>query len=180
MDAIDIYMIPFEEKYRWGYSTEYFIAGLYCTHVNNIAYLINNHRVKAKDMRNIIESLSPTERIKYDYDLLEQKYLANQSKYIDDSKSVKEIHDAIEGKTVLLIAPGKSSLQQQEKIIKYINENKPVVIGVNAILKGYNYDYILFINTARYEYAKKAYKDIFDSQKKIILYWRFRLQFQVF
>ena len=70
MDAIDTYMSYFEEKFQWGYSTPYFIAGMYCCHVNNIAYLTKNHRATAKEMRNIIESMSPEDRIKYDYDLL--------------------------------------------------------------------------------------------------------------
>lgn len=40
MDAIDMYMQYFQENYTWGYSTPYFIAGMYCCHVNNIAYLL--------------------------------------------------------------------------------------------------------------------------------------------
>ena len=42
MDAIDMYMQYFQENYTWGYSTPYFIAGMYCCHVNNIAYLLKN------------------------------------------------------------------------------------------------------------------------------------------
>ena len=66
MDAIDLYMTGLQEKYTWGYSTSYFIAGLYQCHVNNIAYLLNNHRTNARDMRNVISSLSQAERRKYD------------------------------------------------------------------------------------------------------------------
>ena len=64
MESIDTYMSYFLENYHWGYSTPYFIAGLYCCHVNNIAYLLKNHRTNAKDMRNIIESLTEEERKK--------------------------------------------------------------------------------------------------------------------
>jgi len=73
MDAIDIYMGGFQEKYTWGYSTPYFISGLYGCHVNNIAYLLNNHRVNTRDMRLIIESMAPEDRRRYDYDLLERQ-----------------------------------------------------------------------------------------------------------
>ena len=169
MDAIDIYMSSFKEKYKWGYSTEYFIAGMYCTHVNNIAYLINNHRVSFKDMRNIIESLPPADRLKYDYDILEQKYIENQSRYVDDSKAVEKLKNDFSGRELLLVAPGKSSLTQREKINANIKEKKPVVIGVNAILEGYDYDYLFFINQTRYEYAQKAFPNEFLKTKKIIL-----------
>lgn len=169
MDAIDIYMGYFSEKYQWGYSTPYFIAGMYCCHVNNIAYLLNSHRTNAKDMRNIIESLSDEDRKKYDYDLLEQKYMDNQSHYVDDAAAVEKLKAEIGDRGVLLIAPGKSSVSEREAIEKYICDNNPVVIGVNAILPGYKYDYVMFVNSARYEYARDAYGDLFSAFKHILL-----------
>ena len=73
MDAIDMYIQGFQEKYDWGYSTPYFIAGMYQCHMNNIAYLLKNHHTNARDMRNVIAALSTEERRHYDYDLLESE-----------------------------------------------------------------------------------------------------------
>lgn len=169
MDSIDTYMQPFQENYEWGYSTPYFIAGMYCCHVNNIAYLINNHRTNAKDMRNIIQSLSSSDRKKYDYDLLERKYIENQNRVVDDEESVLKLKKAVEGKKVLLIAPGKRAVQEREKVEKYIAENSPVIIDVNAITEIYPVDYLFLINDVRYEYAKNTYPDVFESCHKILL-----------
>lgn len=169
MDAIDMYMEYFQENYTWGYSTRYCIAGMYCCHVNNIAYLMNNHRTTAKDMRNIIASLSDAERKKYDYDLLEEKYLENQNGIVDDEAVLACIKQEIGEREALLIAPGKSVCTEEEKIKKYIQERKPVVIGVNAIIPGYEYDYLFIMNPVRYAYAKEAYAEQFKKTKKIIL-----------
>ena len=169
MDAIDVYMGYYQENYEWGYSTPYCIAGMYCCHVNNIAYLLKNHRTSSKDMRLIIESLSPDERKKYDYDLLEEKYLQNQSRYVDDKEAVARIKTALCGKNVLLVAPGRSSMDDNEKIKEYIRRNKPVVIGINAVVPGYQYDYLFFVNQARYEYAKVSYPELFKTTTKILL-----------
>lgn len=169
LDAIDIYMEYFKENYQWGYSTPYFIAGLYCCHVNNIAYLLKNHRTSSKDMHNIIESLPPEDRKKYDYDLLESKYLKNQSYYVDDVASVEKLRVALSGKNVLLIAPGKSAIEEQDRIDRYIAEKNAVVIGINAILPGYRYDYVFFANPARYEYAREAHPEAFGSVSRIVL-----------
>lgn len=57
LDAIDMYMTGFAEKYSWGYSTPYFIAGLYQCHVNNIAYLQKKHRANARNYRKQKRSL---------------------------------------------------------------------------------------------------------------------------
>lgn len=169
MDAIDIYMQDYLNNYSWGYSTPFFIAGLYCSHVNNIAYLINNHRVSAKDMRNIIESLSPEDRKKYDYDLLEQKYIENQSRHIDDTFAIDSLKAELNNKPILLIAPGKSAVNEDNKIKKFIKENNPIVIGVNAALDNYDYDYLFFVNSNRYDYAHNAHPKKLEKAKNIIL-----------
>ena len=169
LDAIDTYMEPFQQKYTWGYSTPYFIAGMYQCHVNNIAYLQRNHRTNARDMRNIIASLSQAERRKYDYDLLENRYIENQSRLIDDEVTVKTLSKAFDGRTVLLVAPGRSVLDKRKDVQSFIEREKPVVIGVNAICEGYGYDYLFFVNSARYDYAQNTHEECFAKTKKIVL-----------
>ena len=169
MDAIDLYMQPFQEKFTWGYSTPYMIAGMYQCHVNNIAYLLKNHRTSAKDMRNIIEALSPEDRKKYDYDLLEQKYIQNQSRHVDDEEALSQLRQRLKGRSLLLLAPGKSALTEKPRIDWVIAEEKPFVIGVNAILPGYKYDALFFVNGARYEYARNAFPEVFDNTERFLL-----------
>lgn len=169
MDAIDMYMQYFKEHYTWGYSTPYFIAGMYCCHVNNIAYLQKNHRTNAQDMRNIIESLSPEQRKKYDYDLLEEIYLENQNRIVNDEQILEQLRQEFCGRKILLIAPGKSSELQKTEVKKYIVDKQPVVIGVNAINPSYQYDYLFMINKVRYNYAREIYPQQFYDTKKILL-----------
>jgi len=168
MDAIDIYMQYYTEKYNWGYSIQYCISGLYQCHVNNVAYLLSNHRTNAKDMRNIIQSLSDEDRRKYDYDLLEKKYVDIVNRKIDDSEGRQELLDTLKGRNIVLIAPGKSATAEQDRILDIIKERNAVVIGINALLPGYKYDYVFFVNSARYEYAREKNKN-FDDIKKIVL-----------
>lgn len=169
MDAIDMYMQYFKEKYQWGYSTEYFIAGMYCCHVNNIAYLLRNHRTNTKDMRSVIESMSSEERKQYDYDLLEQKYLENQNRQVDDAETILNLSRKFRGRTILLLAPGKSIETDKAKILQYIKEEDPVIVGVNALHPDYRYDFVFFTNTVRYYYAKEVYTEQFSRTPKILL-----------
>lgn len=169
MDAIDTYMGYFVKNYTWGYSTPYLIAGMYCAHVNNIAYLLKNHRTNAKDMRNIIESLSESDRKKYDYDLLEQKYLDYQSKIVDDETDIISLKSKLADKKVLLLLPGKSIMKHQSKIDQYIKDEQPVVIGINAVFEKYSYDYLFFSNRIRYDYAKEIYPHPFEEYDKIVV-----------
>lgn len=169
MDAIDVYMTGFSEKYSWGYSTPYFIAGMYCCHVNNIAYLTKNHRAGAKDMRNVIESLSPADRKKYDYDLLEQKFIENESRELDDTCAFENLKEKLCNKKIVLIAPGKTSTEHYEDVHRYISENDCIVIAVNALLPNYKYDYLFLTNSARYQYAKETKNEQFSVTPRILL-----------
>lgn len=169
MDAIDIYMTKYSEKYKWGYSTEYCIAGIYCCHVNNIAYLSKNHRSNARDMRNVIDSLSPSDRKKYNYDLLEEKYLINQNRKFDDSSNISVLKEEFKN-GVILVAPGKSILYKYDDVKGFIDSHKECkTIAVNALNEKYDTDYLFLTNTARYDYARIAYKEKYDGIKRILL-----------
>ena len=169
MDAIDTYMGYFQERYHWGYSTPYFIAGLYQCHVNNIAYLLNNHRTNAKDMRLIIEAMDPADRKKYDYDLLEKKYLSVVNRHVDDSRAAERLRAEWKEREILLLAPGRSVISERERIENYIREKDPVVVGVNAMVSDYSYDYVFYVNPSRYEYARTTMKDRFAAAMRIVL-----------
>ena len=169
MDAIDMYIQGFREKFSWGYSTPYFISGYYQCHVNNIAYLTTNHRTNARDMRNVIESLSVEDRRKYDYDLLEAKYLENQNRIVDDEKTIENLKSIVKDRKVMLIAPGRSTITEKDKLNEFIDKEKPVVIEVNSINKLYDPDFVFFTNSVRYEYARNTYPKTFEKTKRILL-----------
>ena len=169
LDAIDLYMEYFKANYSWGYSTPYFISGMYCCHVNNIAYLLKNHRTNARDMNEIIKSLDPEDRLKYDYDLLEEKYIENQNRVVDDRTALELLEAALKDRNILLIAPGKSTLTEIYKIKEYIKVKDPVVIEVNAVNPEYDADFLFLISSSRYDYSKSVYPEQFDKLKKILL-----------
>lgn len=153
LDAIDIYMSRFMNNYKWGYSIPYYISGTYCVHVNNISYLLRQHKTRAKDMKNIIERLTLEKRMTYDYDNLDRVYLDYQSKEIDDMEIKNKLKEELSGKSITLILPGKSVKEKMNLVKQHILKEKPVVIGVNSVIKGYSYDYVFFSNTVRYDYA---------------------------
>ena len=171
LDEIDVYMQLFLKKYKWGYSTPYFIAGELCCHVNNISYLLKNHRTTSKELHSIIESLPPNSRVKYDYDLLEEKYVENKLYYLDDSEALERMRSIFQNKAILLIAPGRSINDPENRrlINDYIDKKNPIVIGVNALQNDYHSDYLFIMNTARYEYTMEKYPKEFSSTPKIVL-----------
>lgn len=168
MDTIDIYMNRFLQKYSWGYSIPYYIAGMYETHVNNVAYLQDTHAVKNKDMKIIFSSMDKESRRKYNYDYLEQKYNTYMNRRIDDQTAIDLLVRSLTDCNIVAILPGKTSIECQSEIQKYIKENNAIVIGVNTILPGYIYNYLFFTSEKKYEYAKENNADCFEMAIKIL------------
>lgn len=153
LDAIDLYLARLKDSHEWGYSIPYFIAGAYCTHVNNIAYLRTHHKTLAKDMRIIIESITPEMRRTYDYDNLERVYAEYQNRVVDDEPVMSSFASKMAGKKVLLLAPGVTLRTESDRVQKYIAHENPIVIGVNHVPDDYRCNYFFFANAQRYQYA---------------------------
>lgn len=154
LDVIDDYMDNIRSRCSWGYSTSYFIAGCYSAHVNNISYLTRKNSIRSKDIRYILNKVGGQKRKRYDYDLLEKTYLEYVKADIDDSDSIALLKKHIEGKNVVLLAPGNTARKMQDEIGLYIKEKNAIVISVNFIHDVLKADYLFFSNNSRYEYWK--------------------------
>ena len=169
LDTIDIYMVRFLKNYQWGYSVPLFVAGINCTHVNNIKYLQDTHYAKSRDISNTLELLPASDRTAYDYGKLESAYMNYVKADIKDDAVIDKLKENFSLRKVLLIAPGKRAVDESDKINQYIRENSPIIIGINWMPEIYDCDYVFFSNRRRYEYSREKNREKFDNQNKIIL-----------
>lgn len=168
LDLIDAYMPKIMQQCSWGYSIPYFIAGMYSSHVHNINYLLDKHNIKSKDMRLIIEEINPQTRKRYDYDNLEQLYVDYFDKKVDDIEILQQLEEEFMDRKVLIIAPGRNSQIQKDKIIDFIEINNPVIICTNYINKSITPDYAFYSSKRRYEESLECDKDKFKRVSKIL------------
>ena len=168
MDTIDLYLSYLGENYQWGYSIPFFIAGIYCTHVNNIDYLLKHHRTLAKDMRIIIESIDPAKRRAYDYDNLEKIYVNYQNRIVDDRRALAELGELFGGREVLLLGPGRTLTTCREAIDKYRSGRDVLTVGVNAVPEDLECDAYFFSNPARYLYANETRGEVMRRARVIL------------
>ena len=150
LDIIDIYIDYLRTRCEWGYKTEFFVAGSYGAHVNNIKYLKDKNSIKSKDMRYILNSLGQEKRKQYDYDYLEEKYVELLDADIDDHDVKKVIKDKIKNKPVLVLALGNSIKKEKEKIDIWITKYSPYVISVNHLPDEFDVDAVWVSNLRRY------------------------------
>lgn len=166
LDVIDNYIDNLRTRCSWGYNTEYFIAGCYGAHVNNIQYLVSKASIQSKDIRYILNKIGQLPRKRYDYDLLEKTYLEYLKAVVDDSEGISRLEKELSGRHVLIIAPGSSAKVESYKIDNYIAKYNPVVITINFWDAKNSSDYVYISNIKRY--AAYAWDESFKKYKKII------------
>lgn len=166
LDVIDTYINNLRARCSWGYSTPCFIAGCYSAHVNNVSYLRQKNSIRSRDMRFILNKIGEQKRKRYDYDLLEKTYVEYLKSDIEDDETINDLKDTFAGADVLVVAPGKSNIDEAGKIETYCREKNPVVVAINFIPDTINADYLYFSNVKRYKAC--SMQTGFSEYKKII------------
>ena len=73
--------------------------------------------------------------------------------------------NALANREIVLIAPGKTSETEKDRVKKYIEREAPVVIGVNAVNISYEFDY-LSITLHDIIMREKFIQNNFQKQRK--------------
>ena len=149
MDIYDEHIAAIRQDHEWGYTVPYHIAASHVCHPNYAAYLINRQTLTMKDIETIIQSIPEEYKVLYDRRLIERLYAQFQSKAIDDSEAVAELSGWIEGRRVLLLAPGKTLATEAETIREFIEREHPFVLSVNFLDARYGMDACFVSNHKR-------------------------------
>lgn len=155
-DTIDEYLTWIKKKESWAYQIPYFMAGIYSSHVNNIIYLMDKHKLSTKDIRHILSMIDPNTRKRYDYENIENLYIEYcQSKVADDG-AIKMLREELGNKHIVVLVPGSQLTKYNKMVHKFIEEKHPIVISVNFSSE-YS-DYAFFGNPRRYMRCVKTLK----------------------
>lgn len=149
LDILDDYIYKYSLQYKWGYSTESMLAGIYKSHPNNVIYLTEKYRLDTKDIGKLLSMIDPVTRQRYDYDNIQRLYTEYVSAKIDDHEALKTLKELIGDREVLVMVPGNTLNTHKKTIDRYIEDHKPIVISVNFISDDPN-SYAFFGNQKRY------------------------------
>ena len=89
-------------------------------------------------------------RVSYDKTYIESLYTRYMSRNEAQQTHFNELQKRIEGRNVLLIAPGASSSNEKEKIIRFAQKTDTVSISINFDYSAYCTDYIFVSNLRRF------------------------------
>ena len=160
---IDEILNDFYQRNYWGYSLPNYISAAHNAHPNYAGYLDDKKTLTIESMNEIFDLMEEEKKASYDKSYIEELYLQYMGRRKIESERRSELRESLEDKTILLVAPGKSSIAEREKIIQYANGKDVVVISVNHSYTELVPDYIFVSNLRRFRELKKR-----DIQKSII------------
>jgi 4-hydroxy 2-oxovalerate aldolase len=156
----DVYR--FHGTQAWGYHLKYLISTIHDCPWKWTNYLMDKYTLSIKDIRSILASL-PFERRQGSYftkELAEQKYLEYMDHFINDEQARLSLKEALSGRKVLLLCPGKSIETRRDIINSYIEKNNPIIVTINFVSDAYPAAYTFISNSLRYSNMLGGWHDL--------------------
>ncbi len=163
LEAIDVTIMELHKQIPWGYSFKFFLSASKDCHPNYVTYLMDKKKLSVKSINEILDKLEGSKKLLYDKDYVEQLYIAYQKRECDDGKDRLHLKQWLHGKKILLYAPGKHIVDQQEKIEAYLETVRPgsegngansegdlIRIAINFIPANLKTDAVFISNAKRY------------------------------
>lgn len=155
LQIMDDILNRFYEESPWGYSLSNYLSAVHMIHPNYAGYLSEKKTLKAEDIDEIFSLIDPDKGVEYDEQYIKDLYIQYMSTGVIRNGHLYEIKEFVKGKRILLIAPGRSAVEEQEKIKDFINKNHPVIISINHDYPVISPDYIFVSNIRRFEQLNK-------------------------
>ena len=150
LKIIDEILNQFYQNSYWGYSLPNYLSAVHNAHPNYASYLDDKKTLTVENMNEIFGMMSEQKRLEFDKAYIEGLYLQYMERKIKHDNGDVDLNKIFSGKTVLLIAPGKSSAEECEKIISFAANHDVLVISINFDYPEYQTDYIFVSNIRRF------------------------------
>ena len=151
LTIVDKILTSFYERSYWGYSLPNYISASHNAHPNYAGYLDAKKTLTFEDMNEIFDMMEENKKVSYDKEYIEELYLKYQEKDRSQEVHLSDLKERLAGKTVLMIAPGQSSVVERERIIEAAQRQDVVTISINYDYDESITDFLFVSNLRRYQ-----------------------------
>lgn len=163
LEAIDSNIMNIYSQHPWGYNMFFYIAASNDCHPNYVKYLMDKHTLSVKSINEILQKLEGEKKLLYDKNYIETLYAQYQQQSLDDSQDITDLSKFFKDKKILVLGPGKNFVEQNNRIVQFIEEKKPVIIAINFVPSEIPLDYLFLSNSKRYVQLATKLSDIHES-----------------
>ena len=154
LEIMDEYLADIYRDKFWGYSLPLYLSASMKCHPNYAIYLAEKDSLTAKNFQEILSEIDPDDKAKFSKDKAEYYYSNYMAKGFDDAETKKAIHNKLEGRNIVILAPGRTLIDYEGQIKDTIKKQNAVVIAVNFLPTSIDADYIFSNNIKRYRKIK--------------------------
>lgn len=163
LEIIDEYLNDIYRKSFWGYSLPLYLSAANSCHPNYAIYFASKGTLTVKSYNEILKSIPAEDKALFTKEKAEQVYKDYQENYIDDREVLKKLEKEFQNREILLLGPGRTLIDEKDKVVNYIKEANPVVIALNFVPDSYRSDYVFSCHMRRYKQIQEK-----NDIKKII------------
>ena len=156
LNIVDEHLNKIFAKTPWGYSLPYYLAAVNKCHPNYASYLLNKETLNINSINYIIKNIPKDKKNTFNKELINELYFKYQEHYIDDKNNVNNIINILNGKKILILAPGKSLITDKAIIDNFITTSNPFIISLNFIPENLKIDLVFVSNMKRYNSIKNT------------------------
>jgi 4-hydroxy 2-oxovalerate aldolase len=149
LEIVDEYILKIKQEHEWGYSVPYYLAAINNCHPNYASYLNSRKTLSVRNISCILRMIEPQNRLLFNKELINQKYLEFQRNEIDDTESIETLRKSIKDRNVLLLAPGSSLSDHKDEILSLSKAEDCCVISVSFVPEFIQTDYVFLSNKKR-------------------------------
>lgn len=168
LEIIDNNIMPIYQKYKWGYSLNYFLSASNDCHPNYVKYLVNKKTLDIKSINILLSKIEEEHKLIYDEDYIEKCYMNFQKQIIDDTEVYNKFEEMWKGRKILILAPGKNLIIEKQRICHFIEKYNPIIVSVNFFTSEFDVNYIFISNLKRYGQLIDMGKSMKKGQKLIL------------
>lgn len=150
LTIIDDVLNDFYQRNYWGYSLPNYLSAKHNAHPNYAGYLDSKKTLTVEAMEDIFNLMDEDKKTDYDKNYIEELYVRYMATGKVQNEHLQELKEKIEGKTVLIIAPGTSSKLERDKIVSYVLKSDVTTFSINFDYPELETDYIFLSNLRRY------------------------------
>lgn len=150
LNIIDDILNDFYQRNYWGYSLPNYLSAKHNTHPNYAGYLDGKKTLTVEAMDEVFSLMDDSKRAEFDKAYIEELYTKYMAKGSAQETNLSKLKETIKDKQVLIIAPGKSSVEQSQRIIDLAKRKEIISISINFDYSQYDTDYIFLSNLRRF------------------------------
>lgn len=160
LEAIEETVKGFYAKSPWGYKTFFYLCAKNRCHPNYLTYFQNKGNLSDSKIDELLSLIEPEEKkLLYDKEVAEKLYQDYISKKIKEDDVVNEFKKEIEGRSLLIVGPGKNIELQQDKVNSFVSEKNPYILSINYVPSGIKTDCVFVTKGSRYHDMTDEIKD---------------------